>query len=62
MNFGIVFLIFIGVLLVVGLIVDVIARIRGKKVNLERDKSKSKNKTGDIYSTSLKQDRNNNLF
>lgn len=58
----VVFLILIGGLLFIGLIFDIIARIKGKKINLERDKRKSKSKTGDMYATSLKQDKNNNPF
>lgn len=61
MNFLFIFIILIAILLVIGLVVDVIAKKRGKKVDLERGNRKSKTKTGDMYATSLKQDRNNDL-
>jgi len=58
MNFWIFFLVPIGGLIIIAVLADTIAKIRGTKVNLERNKRKSKNKTGDIYSQSLKNDNN----
>lgn len=61
MSFWIIFLIPVAILVLIGFIVDVLAKRRGKKMNLERGKNKSRNQTGDMYSESLKQN-NRNLF
>lgn len=62
MNFMFIFLIILAVLLVFGLVIDIVAKRKGKKVDLKRGERKSKSTTGDMYATSLHQDRNNNLL
>ncbi|MGY0694695.1 hypothetical protein ACW2QC_18260 [Virgibacillus sp. FSP13] len=56
MNVWIFFLIPFGGLLLIGIIADILAKLRGKKINLERDKDTSE--SGNIYSESLKQNDN----
>ncbi|WP_199794679.1 hypothetical protein [Lentibacillus sp. Marseille-P4043] len=56
MNVWIFFVIPLGGLLLIGIIADLIAKLRGKKINLERDKNTSE--SGNVYSEGLKQNDN----